>query len=100
MAEDADFVLPLYFVLPKSNGTYLYFNMCAICLFMVIKNNIIKYNNNTGQNTGISKNSKNVITNEINTALIHENQNLNSGTRRANGLFKINYHINKIKMVR
>lgn len=43
---------------------------------------------NTGQNTGMSKTVKKVIKNDVQTALKHECQNLNSGSFRAKGLQK------------
>eukprot|EP00967_Tisochrysis_lutea_P050815 scaffold62564_cov35-Tisochrysis_lutea.AAC.2 len=47
--------LPLYLVLPKEKGTYLYFIMCLICRFIVRKKSAKKYINKIGQKTGILK---------------------------------------------
>ena len=77
---------PTYFTLPQLQGTYLCLIMCRICLFIVITNKIIKYNNKIGQKTGILKTSKKVIPKAVMTAFVLKYQNLNSGTRRANGL--------------
>ena len=77
---------PGYLTLPKLHGTYLCLIMCLICRFIVTTNNTIKYNNNIGQNTGILNISKNVINNAVIVAFVHAYQNLNSGTRLANGL--------------
>jgi len=41
-----------------------------------------------GQNTGTSKNSKNVIESAISVARKHEYQNLNSGNLLAKGLYE------------
>ena len=46
----------------------------------------MKYNNNIGQKTGISKTSKNDITTAMRVARTQEYQNLNSDSRRAKGL--------------
>ena len=51
-----------------------------------MKNSTKKYINRIGQNTGISKTEKNVMTMEVKVPLKHANQNLNSGNRRAKGL--------------
>lgn len=40
--ESPGILVPLflpYFFFPKEKGTYLYLTMCAICLFIVTKNN-------------------------------------------------------------
>lgn len=57
-----------------------------ICLFIVIQNKVIKYMTNIGQNTGILKASMNVQHRATNVLLVTESQNLNSGSRRINGL--------------
>ena len=62
----------------------------------MIKKRTIKYINRMGQKTGTSKKLKNVIPNEIKTALIQEYQNLNSGNLLANGLYIIRNNINKL----
>mmetsp|Transcript_8928 Transcript_8928/g.17993 ORF Transcript_8928/g.17993 Transcript_8928/m.17993 type:complete len:194 (+) Transcript_8928:114-695(+) len=75
----------LYLCFPKLTGTYLCLYICAICLFIVIKNKTPKYINNMGQNTGTSNTLKNVITREVAAPRVQAIQNLNSGSRRANG---------------
>ncbi len=50
---------------PKLMGTYLCLYMCNICRFIVMKNNIKKYNSSIGQNTGTSNILKNVMINAI-----------------------------------
>ena len=60
--------------------------MCKICLFIVMKNSTKKYISKMGQNTGTSKTEKKVITMHVAVPLAHAIQNLNSGSRRANGL--------------
>lgn len=76
----------LYFAFPKLMGTYLCLYMCIICLLIVIKNRTKKYINRIGQNTGTSKTEKNVIMMQVPVPCVHANQNLNSGSLRANGL--------------
>mmetsp|Transcript_4154 Transcript_4154/g.5373 ORF Transcript_4154/g.5373 Transcript_4154/m.5373 type:complete len:104 (-) Transcript_4154:286-597(-) len=61
--------------------------MCAICRFIVIKNNTPKYMSSIGQNTGTSNTEKNVISNDVAAPRAQANQNLNSGNRRANGRY-------------
>ena len=78
---------PLYLVFPKLIGIYLYLYICIICLFIVIKNNIKKYKRSIGQNTGMSKILKKVITILFITPFVQLHQNLNSGIRLANGLY-------------
>ena len=75
-----------YLAFPQLNGTYLYFIICRICLFIVITNNTMKYSSSIGQKTGTSNNSKKVMNVAIIIALEQEYQNLNSGNLRANGL--------------
>jgi hypothetical protein len=53
---------------------------------MVMKNKTMKYSSRIGQKTGISKMPKKVMKKDVMTALMQECQNLNSGSRRANGL--------------
>lgn len=53
---------------------------------MVIHKSVKKYITRMGQKTGILKHSKNVQTNATNVLLLTEYQNLNSGSRRMNGL--------------
>jgi hypothetical protein len=77
---------PGYVVLPKENGKYLYLIMCLIWRFIVMKNKTMKYSSRMGQKTGMSNMLKKVIRKDVSTALMHECQNLNSGSRRANGL--------------
>jgi hypothetical protein len=77
---------PWYLALPQLNGRYLYLIMCRICRFMVRKKRTQKYRARIGQNTATSNTLKNVMVKAIHTALIHWYQNLNSGSRRANGL--------------
>ena len=60
--------------------------MCAICLFIVMKNNIQKYNTKIGQKTGISNMEKNVMKKDVPVPLKQINQNLNSGNLLVNGL--------------
>ena len=57
-----------------------------ICLFMVIQKSVMKYMTRIGQNTGMLNSSKKVQKNAIVVALVAEYQNLNSGSRRINGL--------------
>lgn len=76
----------LYLDFPKLIGTYLCLYMCMIWRFIVMKNKIKKYISKIGQNTGMSKIEKNVITMQIAVPLVHANQNLNSGSLRAKGL--------------
>jgi hypothetical protein len=57
-----------------------------ICLFMVIQNRVMKYMTRMGQNTGMLKHSKNVQIIAIVVDFVTEYQNLNSGSRRMNGL--------------
>lgn len=54
--------------------------------FIVIQNKTIKYKTRMGQNTGTSKNLKNVKNIDNNVDFTTEYQNLNSGNRRINGL--------------
>jgi len=79
----------LYLDFPQLIGTYLCLYMCIICRFIVMKNKTKKYINRIGQNTGISKTEKNVMTIEVNVPLVHANQNLNSGKRRAKGRYSL-----------
>ena len=46
--------------------------MCCICFFIVNPNNIMKYSNRIGQNTGMLKSGKKVITNAIKSALMED----------------------------
>jgi len=57
-----------------------------ICLFMVIQKRVMKYMTRMGQNTGMLKQSKNVQIIAIVVDFVTEYQNLNSGSRRMNGL--------------
>ncbi len=57
---------------------------------MVMKNSTMKYSNRMGQKTGMSKISKKVMKNDMNTDRMHEYQNLNSGNLLANGLVALN----------
>ncbi len=75
----------LYLCFPKLMGTYLCLYICAICLFIVIKNKTPKYINKMGQNTGTSNTLKKVMTSEVAAPRVQAIQNLNSGSRRANG---------------
>mmetsp|Transcript_29662 Transcript_29662/g.49175 ORF Transcript_29662/g.49175 Transcript_29662/m.49175 type:complete len:183 (+) Transcript_29662:33-581(+) len=75
----------LYLDFPQLTGTYLCLYMCIICRFMVMKNKTKKYINRMGQNTGISKTEKKVMNMQVAVPLVHANQNLNSGSRLANG---------------
>jgi hypothetical protein len=75
----------LYFDFPKLIGTYLCLYMCIICRFIVMKKRIKKYISRIGQNTGMSKTEKNVMTMLVAVPLVHASQNLNSGSRLANG---------------
>ena len=83
---DPPALAPANFGFPVVNGTYLCLIMCFTCCFIVMKNNMMKYINKIGQNTGMSNIGINVIANAvpIDFKLIH--QNLNSGNRRTNGL--------------
>mmetsp|Transcript_3591 Transcript_3591/g.4747 ORF Transcript_3591/g.4747 Transcript_3591/m.4747 type:complete len:88 (-) Transcript_3591:315-578(-) len=51
-----------------------------------MKNNTPKYITKIGQNTGMSKTEKKVMTNDVAVPLKHANQNLNSGTFLVKGL--------------
>ena len=75
----------LYFDFPKLIGTYLCLYMCIICRFMVMKKSTKKYISRMGQKTGTSKTEKKVMAMLVAVPLVHANQNLNSGSRRANG---------------
>jgi len=79
----------LYFDFPQLIGTYLCLYICKICRFIVMKNKTKKYMSKIGQNTGISNTEKKVMTMEVNVPLVHASQNLNSGRRRANGLYSL-----------
>jgi hypothetical protein len=51
-----------------------------------MKNKTKKYISRMGQKTGMSKTEKKVMTIDVAVPLVQANQNLNSGSRRANGL--------------
>ena len=53
-------------------GTYLYFNISLICLFMVMKTSTNQYSSSIGQKTGTSKMGKNVRQKPMRKALIDE----------------------------
>jgi len=53
---------------------------------MVMQKSVMKYMTRMGQKTGMLKNSKKVQKKAIRVALVAEYQNLNSGSRRMNGL--------------
>lgn len=75
-----------YRFFPHRHGKYLYFNICLICLFIVIVNRTMKYSNKMGQNTGISNTENSVKHIDITTDFVPDHQNLNSGTLRLKGL--------------
>ena len=52
-----------------------------------MKKRIKKYIKRIGQNTGISKKGKKVMNKHVPVPLVHAIQNLNSGSRRAKGLY-------------
>ena len=52
-----------------------------------MKNNMKKYINKIGQNTGTSKIEKNVMIMDVSVPFEQLNQNLNSGIRLTNGLY-------------
>lgn len=54
-----------------------------------MKNNTPKYMSSIGQNTGTSNTAKNVIMIDVTTPREQASQNLNSGRRRANGLYSL-----------
>ena len=60
--------------------------MCLNCCFIVIVNNMIKYINNIGQNTGTSNAGKKGMEKETSKLFADLTQNLNSGSFRTNGL--------------
>lgn len=60
--------------------------MWLIWRFIVMKKSTIKYSRRMGQNTGTSNILKKVMPIAISTDLVHECQNLNSGSLLANGL--------------
>lgn len=60
--------------------------LTIIWRFIVIQNRTMKYKTRIGQNTGTSKNWKNVKKIDNNVDFTTEYQNLNSGNRRMNGL--------------
>src|ERR1700760_79600 len=59
---------------------------CKNSNVLVKKNRISQYMTKTGQKTGRSKAVKKLQKSEMTTALVAENQNLNSGRRRTKGL--------------
>ena len=65
---------------------YLYLIICLICLFIVRQNSMMKYMTKIGQNTGTLKTWKKVMKVAMMTARVDRCQNLNSGSRRINGL--------------
>ena len=75
-----------YVCFPHENGTYLCFIMCLNCCFIVIVNNMMKYINNIGQNTGTSKTGKKVMEKATIKLFADLTQNLNSGSFRTKGL--------------
>lgn len=75
-----------YFFFPKLKGIYLYLIICCICLFIVTENKINQYSNKIGQKTGTSNAEKNVAINPTVIERMLAYQNLNSGSRRTNGL--------------
>ena len=54
-----------------------------------MKNRMKKYINRIGQNTGISKTEKKVINKHVAVPFVQANQNLNSGSLLANGLYSL-----------
>ena len=74
------------FASPTKIGTYLCFIMCLNCCFIVIVNNMMKYINNIGQNTGTSKTGKKVMEKATIKLFADLTQNLNSGSFRTKGL--------------
>ena len=82
----APLLLP-YVCFPKLNGIYLYLIMCLICRFIVTKKSTNQYMSKMGQKTGTSNIGKKVIARPIAKDLLLAYQNLNSGSRRTNGLY-------------
>lgn len=54
---------------------------------MVMKNKMKKYISKIGQKTGTSNTEKKVIIIDVAVPRVHASQNLNSGSRRANGRY-------------